>query len=225
MAEGKFIAYYRVSTAKQGRSGLGLEAQQAAVRDYLNGGNWDLIQEITEVETGKRSDRPQLAEALRFCRLYNAKLVIAKLDRLARNVAFVSALMEAKVSFVAVDLPTANNFTVHIFSAAAEHEAKAISDRTKAALAASKARGRKLGGLREGGFGQPEQRLVGQQRSIQTRQAKALSFAADVSPFVTEMRQAGMSLRTIAADLNAKQIPTARGKAWTAMAVQRIIKQ
>jgi DNA invertase Pin-like site-specific DNA recombinase len=225
MAEGKFIAYYRVSTAKQGISRLGLEAQQKAVRDYLNGGNWELIQEVTEIESGKRSDRPQLAEALRFCRLYNAKLVIAKLDRLARNVAFVSALMEAKVSFVAVDLPTANNFTVHIFSAAAEHEAKAISDRTKAALAASKARGRKLGGLREGGFGQPEQRLVGQQRSIQTRQAKALSFAADVSPFVTEMRQAGMSLRTIAADLNAKQIPTARGKAWTAMAVQRIIKQ
>ena len=225
MAEGKFIAYYRVSTSKQGISRLGLEAQQKAVRDYLNGGNWELIQEVTEIESGKRSDRPQLAEALRFCRLYNAKLVIAKLDRLARNVAFVSALMEAKVSFVAVDLPTANNFTVHIFSAAAEHEAKAISDRTKAALAASKARGRKLGGLREGGFGQPEQRLVGQQRSIQTRQAKALSFAADVSPFVTEMRQAGMSLRTIAADLNAKQIPTARGKAWTAMAVQRIIKQ
>jgi len=225
MAEGKFIAYYRVSTAKQGISRLGLEAQQKAVRDYLNGGNWELIQEVTEIESGKRSDRPQLAEALRFCRLYNAKLVIAKLDRLARNVSFVAALMEAKVSFVAVDLPTANNFTVHIFSAAAEHEAKAISDRTKAALAASKARGRKLGGLREGGFGQPEQRLVGQQRSIQTRQAKALSFAADVSPFVTEMRQAGMSLRTIAADLNAKQIPTARGKAWTAMAVQRIIKQ
>ena len=225
MAEGQYVGYYRVSTQKQGKSGLGLEAQQKAVRDYLNGGNWKLICEITEVETGKRSDRPQLAEALRLCRLHNATLVIAKLDRLARNVAFVSALMEAKVSFVAVDLPTANNFTVHIFSAAAEHEAKAISDRTKAALAASKARGRKLGGLREGGFGQPEQRLVGQQRSIQTRQAKALSFAADVSPFVTEMRQAGMSLRTIAADLNAKQIPTARGKAWTAMAVQRIIKQ
>jgi DNA invertase Pin-like site-specific DNA recombinase len=225
MAEGKFIAYYRVSTARQGRSGLGLEAQQAAVRDFLNGGRWDLIQEITEVETGKRSDRPQLLEALRLCRLHNATLVIAKLDRLARNVAFISALMEAKVSFVAVDFPTANDLTIHILSAVAQHEAKAISDRTKAALAASKARGRKLGGLREGGLGTAEQRLIGQQRSIQTRQAKALSFAADVSPFVTEMRLAGMSLRSIAADLNAKKIPTARGKAWTAAAVQRIIKQ
>jgi len=225
MAEGKFIAYYRVSTAKQGRSGLGLEAQQAAVRDYLNGGNWDLIQEITEVETGKRSDRPQLAEALRLCRLHNAQLVIAKLDRLARNVAFVSALMEAKVSFVAVDLPTANDFTIHILAAVAQHEATAISARTKAALAAAKARGRKLGGLREGGLGTAEQRLVGQQRSILTRQRKAVSFAADVSPFITEMHKAEMSLRSIAADLNAKKIPTARGKAWTAAAVQRIIKQ
>jgi len=225
MAEGKFIAYYRVSTAKQGISRLGLEAQQKAVRDYLNGGNWELIQEVTEIESGKRSDRPQLAEALRFCRLYNAKLVIAKLDRLARNVAFVSALMEAKVSFVAVDLPTANNFTVHIFAAAAEHEAKAISDRTKAALAASKARGRKLGGLREGGFGQPEQRLVGQRRSIQTRQAKAQSFAADVFPFIAEMLNAKMSLRSIAAYLNAKRIPTARGKVWTATAIKRLLKR
>jgi len=225
MAEGKFIAYYRVSTAKQGRSGLGLEAQQAAVRDYLNGGNWDLIQEMTEVETGKLSDRPQLAEALRLCRLHNAQLVIAKLDRLARNVAFVSALMEAKVSFVAVDLPTANDFTIHILAAVAQHEATAISARTKAALAAAKARGRKLGGLREGGLGTAEQRLVGQQRSILTRQRKAVSFAADVSPFITEMHKAEMSLRSIAADLNAKKIPTARGKAWTAAAVQRIIKQ
>ena len=224
MAEGKFIAYYRVSTAKQGRSGLGLEGQQAAVRDYLNGGHWDLVGEITEVETGKRSDRPQLAEALRLCRLHNAKLVIAKLDRLARNVAFVSALMEAKVSFVAVDLPTANDFTIHILAAVAEHEAKAISARTKAALAAAKARGRKLGGLRDHGLGTVEQRLVGQQRSILTRQRKAMSFATDVSSFIIEMCRAEMSLRTIAADLNNRKIPTARGKTWTAMAVQRVIK-
>ena len=229
MAEGKFIAYYRVSTAKQGRSGLGLEAQQAAVRDYLNGGNWNLIQEITEVETGKRSDRPKsdrpkLTEALRLCRLHNATLVIAKLDRLARNVAFVSKLMEAKVTFVAVDFPTVNNLTVHILAAVAEHEATAISARTKAALAAAKARGRKLGGLREHGLGTAEQRLVGQQRSILTRQRKAMSFAADVSPFITETHQAEMSLRTIAADLNNRKIPTARGKTWTAMAVQRVIK-
>jgi DNA invertase Pin-like site-specific DNA recombinase len=222
MAQGNFIAYYRVSTARQGKSGLGLEAQQAAVRNYLNGGQWNLIQEVTEIETGKRSDRPQLLEALRLCRLHGATLVIAKLDRLARNVAFVSALMEAKVPFIAVDFPTANDLTIHILAAVAQHEAAAISARTKVALAASKARGKKLGGLREGGLGTPEQRTIGRQRSIATRQHKAMSFASDVAPFIAEMRQAGQSLRTIADHLNAKKIPTARGKAWTAMAVRRI---
>jgi Resolvase, N terminal domain len=146
MAKGSFVAYYRVSTERQGRSGLGLEAQQEAVRSYLNGGRWRLDAEVIEIESGKRSDRPKLAEALRLCRLHGAKLIIARLDRLARNVAFVSALMESGVDFVAVDFPQANRLTVHILAAVAEHEAKAISERTKAALAAAKARGKKLGG-------------------------------------------------------------------------------
>jgi len=131
--------------------------------------------------------------------------------------------MEAKVSFVAVDFPTANDLTIHILAAVAQHEAAAISARTKAALAASKARGEILGGMREGGLGTPEQRLVGQQRSILTRRKKAASFSNDVSPFITEMRDAGMTLRAIAADLNSRRIPTARGKGWTATAVQRIL--
>ena len=105
MAQGKFVAYYRVSTAKQGRSGLGLEAQQEAVRSYLNGGSWQLVAEVVEVESGKRNDRPKLAEALRLCRLHGATLIIAKLDRLARNVAFISNLMESGVEFTAVDFP------------------------------------------------------------------------------------------------------------------------
>src|ERR1035437_1311250 len=150
MAKGKFISYLRVSTQRQGRSGLGLEAQRKAVTDYLNGGRWELMQELIEVESGKSKDRPKLAEALRLCRVYNATLLVAKLDRLARNVAFVSALMEAKVRFVAADLPEANELTVHIMAAMAEYEAKAISARTKAALAVARERGVKLGGKRPG---------------------------------------------------------------------------
>ena len=111
MANGKFVAYYRVSTVKQGASGLGLEAQQESVRSYLNGGRWKMVDEVTEVESGKRNDRPALANALALCRLHKATLIIAKLDRLARNVAFISNLMEAGVDFLAVDFPQANRLT------------------------------------------------------------------------------------------------------------------
>src|SRR3954468_203058 len=145
MASGKWVAYYRVSTAKQGASGLELDAQREAVADYLNGCNWTLAAEFVEVESGKRNDRPELAKALATCRRTRATLVIAKLGRLARTVAFVSNLMEAGVEFVAVDFPTANRLTIHILAAVAEHEREIISARTKAALAAAKARGTKLG--------------------------------------------------------------------------------
>src|SRR4051812_27644927 len=148
MARGNFVAYHRVSTAKQGRSGLGLEAQQEAVQTYLNGGSWRLVAEVVEVESGKRNDRPKLQEALRLCRLHAAILVIAKLDRLSRNYAFIASLMEGGVKFRAVDFPEANELTVHILSAVAQHERKMISQRTKDALQAAKARGKKLGGNR-----------------------------------------------------------------------------
>src|ERR1700750_2536505 len=148
MANGKFVAYFRVSTQKQGASGLGIEAQQEAVRTYLNGGRWKLVGEFKEVESGKRNDRPALAEALAMCRIHGATLIIAKLDRLARNVAFISNLMESGVEFTAVDFPQANRLTIHILAAVAEHEAAMISARTKAALGAAKARGVVLGGNR-----------------------------------------------------------------------------
>ena len=148
MAKRRLVSYLRVSTARQGISGLGLEAQRAAVAGFLNGGDWTLVQEVLEVESGKRNDRPALATALKLCRKYRATLVIAKLDRLARNVAFISNLMESGVEFVAVDMPQANRFVVHILAAVAEQEAEAISKRTKAALAAAKARGTRLGGRR-----------------------------------------------------------------------------
>ncbi|MCJ2069396.1 recombinase family protein [Methylobacterium sp. J-030] len=220
MSEGRFVAYYRVSTARQGRSGLGLEAQQAAVRGHLNGGTWSLVAEVVEIESGKRNDRPKLAEALRLCRLHMATLIIAKLDRLARNVAFVSALMESGVEFIAVDFPQANRLTVHILAAVAEHEAKAISERTKAALAAAKARGVILGGARPHlAATSAKARAAG----LAVRQAKARTRAADLLPVIAEIRAAGAITLTAVADaLNARDIPTARGGRWSPVQVSRV---
>jgi DNA invertase Pin-like site-specific DNA recombinase len=223
--EGAFIAYYRVSTERQGRSGLGLEAQQEAVRSYLNGGSWKLVSEVIEVESGKRGDRPKLAEALRLCRLHGATLIIAKLDRLARNVAFVSNLMESGVEFTAADFPQANRLTVHILAAVAEHEAKAISDRTKAALAAAKARGVRLGGDR-GGLA--DIRDLGTRASANARRAKSVSRAKDVLPVIREIQASTQpcSLRKVAAELTMRAIPTPRGKGgWNASQVSRVIQK
>ncbi len=138
------VAYYRVSTDRQGKSGLGLDAQRAAVAAYL-AGRGEKIAEFTEIESGKRNDRPQLAAALMLCRQQKARLIIAKLDRLARNVHFISGLMESGVDFVAVDMPEANRLTLHILAAVAEHEREMISQRTKAAREQAKARGTRLG--------------------------------------------------------------------------------
>src|SRR5918993_946126 len=145
MAKGSYVSYLRVSTDRQGRSGLGLEAQRKTVEDFLNGGRWDLIAEFVEVESGKRDDRPKLREAMAFCRLHNATLVIAKLDRLSRDAHFLLGLQKAGVRFVAADMPEANEMVVGILAVVAQAERKMISERTKAALAAAKARGKRLG--------------------------------------------------------------------------------
>jgi len=222
MAQGKFISYLRVSTQRQGRSGLGLEAQREAVSGFLNGGQWELVQEVIEVESGKLNERPKLAEALRLCRIYNATLLVAKLDRLARNVAFVSALMESGVKFVAVDLPQANELTVHIMAAMAEYEAKAISNRTKAALAAAKAKGIKLGGLRWDLATVADQ---GRAIALKVRKQNAMNRAADLLPVIQAIKEEGASsLRQIAAVLNERGITTARGGQWSAVQVQRILQ-
>jgi DNA invertase Pin-like site-specific DNA recombinase len=222
MANGKFISYLRVSTQRQGKSGLGLEAQREAVLEFLNGGRWKLVQEVVEVESGKRNDRPALAAALSLCRVHGATLVVAKLDRLARNVAFVSALMEAGVEFVAVDLPQANKLTVHIMAAMAEHEASAISARTKAALAAAKARGTKLGGYR---WDIQTVASKGNVESIKVRAAKASKRAADLLPMIGDLKAKGAtSLHQIAEGLNQRGIKTARGGEWSAVQVQRVLK-
>jgi DNA invertase Pin-like site-specific DNA recombinase len=220
LIDGKFVAYYRVSTQRQGRSGLGLDAQRKAVADHLNGGDWRIVAEFTEIESGKRSDRPKLAEALKACRVLGATLIIAKLDRLARNVHFISGLMESGVDFTAVDFPQANRLTVHILAAVAEHEAKMISERTKAALAAAKARGVKLGGDR-GARLTPEARQAG----CRAVTARADARASDLAPIVKELQATGArSLRAIAAKLNERAIRTPRGNGrWQAGTVHQLL--
>lgn len=230
--DGKFVAYYRVSTAKQGASGLGLEAQQQAVRLYLNGGAWELIAEFTEVESGKHADRPVLAQAMERCRLTGATLLIAKLDRLSRNVHFLSGLMEQRVRFVACDMPDANDLTVHIMAAVAQQEAKAISARTKAAMGSIKARldaGEEYVSRRSGRtlarLGNPNGLTVSRRDlgSAATRE-KARAFAAAVLPTIKEAQAEGAtSLAAIAARLNAMHVRSAAGKPWTATGVKRVL--
>jgi DNA invertase Pin-like site-specific DNA recombinase len=212
---GKWVSYLRVSTDKQGASGLGLEAQRKAVADYLNGGKWTLAHEFIEVESGKRSDRPQLASALAACKKLRAKLVVAKLDRLARNVAFTAKLMESGVEFIAADMPFANKLTIDILAAVAEHEREAISERTKAALAAAKARGTKLGTPDPAG-------AVKRMRAA--HMANAARFAANVLPIIHEVQAAGhTSCNAIAGQLNTRKVATANGGRWTHVQVRQIL--
>ncbi len=223
MANGKFVSYLRVSSFRQGISGLGLEAQREAVAGYLNGGRWKLIEEIVEVESGKRNDRPAIAEALRLCRLHRATLIIAKLDRLARNVHFISSLMESDVEFVAVDFPQANRLTVHILAAVAEHEAEMISSRTVAALAAAKSRGVVLGGKRGDMSRMKDIAAKGRKASAAVRQKTAAKRNEDLLPVIEEIRKNGStSLRQIAAELNNRGITTPRGGLWSAIQVRRV---
>jgi DNA invertase Pin-like site-specific DNA recombinase len=220
---GKYIAYYRVSTDKQGKSGLGLDAQRAAVLNYLNGGNWKLIDERTEVESGKRSDRPKLAEALALCRKHKAKLVIAKLDRLARNVHFISGLMESGVDFVATDCPNDDRFMLHIRAAIAEDEARKISQRTKAALQAAKARGVKLGGYRGGPATFTD---AARKAAVEVRKAAAIDRASEYADTIEAIRNAGItSASGIARELNRQRVKTVRGGEWQAIQVQHLLRK
>jgi DNA invertase Pin-like site-specific DNA recombinase len=201
-----------------------LQTQREAVSRYLNGGHWKLVQEVVEVESGKRNDRPAIAEALRLCRLHRATLVIAKLDRLAWNVHFISSLMESGVDFVACDFPEANRLTVHILAAVAEHEAAMISARTKAALEAAKARGVKLGGQRGSLERMKGMAAKGTRLSATVREGAAAKRREDLLPVIQDLRNNGaVSLRAIADGLNVAGLTTARGGQWTATQVMRVI--
>lgn len=222
------IAYFRVSTKQQGASGLGLDAQRAAVDVYAKAAGATIDASYTEVESGKRADRPKLAAAIAHARRSKAKLVIAKLDRLARNVAFLSAIMEAGVEFVACDNPNANRLTIHILAAVAEDEARRISERTKVALAAAKARGQLLGSARpEHWEGRDEARLKGLEKGREVARAvkrqRALEAVADLLPLMQERRAAGVSLAGIAAELNTAGHRTQRGNSWTANGVKLVL--
>lgn len=212
---GKVVAYYRVSTQKQGRSGLGLEAQREAVRRYVAEHSAELLAEFQDIETGKGSNalekRPGLREAVALAKKKRATLLIAKLDRLARNVHFVSGLMETGVQFRCCDFPTADRTMIHIYAAMAEHEGRRISQRISEALQAKKAAGKP----------------VGNPRSLQplngVRAADAAQFAAKLGPTLAAYQAQGMTQRQMVEQLNAVGVLTARGGTWSLMQLQRVL--
>ena len=224
MANGRFVVYYRVSTAKQGRSGLGLEAQKAAVKQWLDGGKWKIVSELQEIESGKFDARPQLAEALRLCRVYNATLIVAKQDRLSRKAAQIMTMLdEGKVPFVCVDDPNTTKLNVGIKALIAEDEADKASARTKAALQAARARGTVLGGQR-GDWRVATVADRGHAASLEIRRAKAAERRADLQPMLDDIQASGIeTLSGIAEELNTREVTTARGGPWTAQQVKRLL--
>jgi DNA invertase Pin-like site-specific DNA recombinase len=219
----KFVAYLRVSTARQGKSGLGVEAQRDSIANYVASVGGKIVAEFSEVESGTHNDRPKLAAALAACRLHGgATLIVAKLDRLARNVAFVSRFLESGCEFVAADLPQANRMLLQMMSVIAEYEAKLISQRTTAALAAAKRRGKVLGGDRGNIL---DVQRKGSRAGNAVRSAVAAQRAADLQPVIADLRNEGaVTLAQIAAGLNQRGISTARGGEWSAVQVARVVE-
>jgi DNA invertase Pin-like site-specific DNA recombinase len=211
---GKFVAYYRVSTNKQGRSGLGLEAQKEAVRQRLDGGSWSLVGEFTEVESGKRVKRPRLEAALAACKKQKAKLVVAKLDRLSRSVSFLLRLIESGVEVLFADLPDVagamGKFILTQMAAVAELEAGLVSERTKAALAAARARGVRLG-------------VTGADILAPRWKAEAKARAGELAPVVRDLQAKGYSLRGMATELTRRKVKTPRGGQWSAQTVKMVV--
>lgn len=220
MAEGNFIAYYRVSTTKQEISGLGLAAQKEMVRKYLDGGSWEVLNEFKEIESGKKDNRPELLKAIKLCQLKNAKLVVSKLDRLSRDIHFITSLQKSGIKFVVAENPDMNELTVHIFAAMAQHERKLISKRTKEALAQAKKRGVKLGNPAILAGGQ----IAGSGNTTNARLVKtemANDYALKMKDIIEDIKNAGFtSLRGIADELNNLGFTTRRDMKWTANSVR-----
>lgn len=209
----RFVAYVRVSTARQGESGLGLEAQQKAVADFARNGGGEIMAEFVEIETGKRADRPQLSEAIALCRKGGYTLLVAKLDRLARNLHFITTLQHSGVDFLACDNPHATKFMIHILASVAEHEATMISTRTRQALEAARARGVKLGNPRPS---------IAKMHEGATEAKTA--FAARMASIVAEIRASGVQTsRGIAECLNRRGFTTRTGKQWFSASVCNLL--
>ena len=224
MSQGSIVTYLRVSTARQGKSGLGLEAQQKAVADYLSTGQWNLLEEFVEVESGKNSKRPKLLEAIELCKASGAKLLVAKLDRLARDAAFLMNLKEAGIDFVCADMPEANRLTIGIMALVAEQEREAISKRTKEALAAAKARGVQLGAYRDGVYVGGKGNADTARNASEARTTKFRANALDRLPMLKRYDPDGsMSLRAIADIFNRYGVKTVSGRgSWSANSVRRL---
>ncbi len=220
--EGKFVSYLRVSTVRQGQSGLGLDAQRQAVETFLNGGSWVLLKEFVEIESGTKSDRPELARALHYCKVTGAKLLIARLDRLSRNASFLLSLQDAGVDFQAVDVPSVDRLTVGVLALVAERERQLISERTRAALQAAKARGVRLGNPHGAKFlhaaGQ------GNRAAVEEIKYRADTHAKDLDPIIQELKKEGhRSLTAIARQLNERSICSPRGGRWYAQSVKNLM--
>ena len=217
------VAYYRVSSQAQKASGLGLEGQRIAVRRYLESCPGALIAELTDVESGRKNDRPKFTEALWLCRVYGAKLLVAHLDRMSRNVAMIAGLMESNVDFVAVNMPYANRFTLHILAAVAEYEAQLTSERIKAAFAARAARGLKLGHPNRK---RDQFRAIVSKASIRASHEYAKQRARELSPLLRALRQKGATINHIADQLTEMGIPTPRnGRRWSGCLVKRMFER
>lgn len=217
----KYVAYYRVSTKKQGKSGLGLDAQKKMVSDFVAIHGGVVAAEYTEIETGKRDDRPELTKAIKYASLVGGRLLVGKLDRLSRDLHFITSLQRLRIDFVVCDLPGCDSFTINIYGSLAQREREMIASRTKAGLAAAKARGVKLGTNNL----KPDLVTAASAKGVQVCQQKADDFAARVNPTIEALLAKGMSLRRVAAELDILGVKTARGGTWTATSVKNALNR
>ena len=218
-----FIAYYRVSTGKQGQLGFGLDAQRAVVRDYIAANPGQLVAEFSETISGLKAERPQLQRALTYCRIFRSTLLIAKLDRLARSVALIAGILDSGLDFVALDAPHANKFTLHILGALAEYESKLMSDRMKGVYAATKARGAfPASRARRTPDRFPASAYIA---SAKSRRERAEMRALDLAPLICAAIRAGKSHAVIADDFNRDGVAPPRSALWSKGSIQRLVNR